>query len=258
MKIIIIVEKYGGNCNRLFQSLHFHAYALDNKIIFFNPTLIGLLKFDNYFFYILDYLNNFFLKILSKIILFFSKTEELCLFFGKNNYIRLVKGWNFRANNLTLKYNKHLKQFYSFKKKNLSKRSKSLINYFKEVKKQGKFIVGLHIRRGDYKSWNNGQFYFSYKFYNKIIQNLKQKLIKENKKPFFCIVSDELIKENINYDFFSKGSWREDQLVLQCCDLLIGPPSTFTMWASYLSQKPLITLKSENDLNFNNQIICKG
>tara|TARA_B100000941_G_C28379456_1_gene486507 strand:+ start:69 stop:845 length:777 start_codon:yes stop_codon:yes gene_type:complete len=258
MKLIIIVEKYGGNCNRLFQSLHFHAYALKNKVIFFNPTLMGVLKFDNFFFKIFDYLNNFFLKILSRIILFFFKRGELSLYFGKNNYIKLVSGWNFRENNSTFEYHKILKQFYSFKKKHLSKRSKRLINYLKEIKKEGKFIVGLHIRRGDYKSWNKGSFYFSDNFYNKIIKKLKQKLIEENKEPFFCVVSDELIKENINYDFCFKGSWRDDQLVLQSSDLLIGPPSTFSMWASYISQKPLITLKSEKEYNFNNQTICEG
>ena len=36
MKIIIIIEKYGGFCNRFFQSLHYHAFSIEN-----NNILIG-------------------------------------------------------------------------------------------------------------------------------------------------------------------------------------------------------------------------
>ena len=35
MKIIIIIEKYGGYCNRFFQSLHYHAFSIENNIYFF-------------------------------------------------------------------------------------------------------------------------------------------------------------------------------------------------------------------------------
>ena len=51
MKIIIIIEKYGGFCNRFFQSLHYHAFSIENNIFFFNPSLLGLLKFDICFYY---------------------------------------------------------------------------------------------------------------------------------------------------------------------------------------------------------------
>ena len=66
MKIIILIEKYGGFCNRLFQSTHYHAYAIHNGINFYNPTMVGLIQFDNFFSNIFDHINNFFLKIFSK------------------------------------------------------------------------------------------------------------------------------------------------------------------------------------------------
>ena len=34
MKIIILIEKYGNHCNRLFQSLHFHSLAIEKKKIY--------------------------------------------------------------------------------------------------------------------------------------------------------------------------------------------------------------------------------
>ena len=109
MKIIIVLEKYGGFANRLFQSLHFHAFAIENKILFFNPTILGLLKFDNKFFYFLDYFNNLFLKFVAKIIFNILKNNNNQIYFGKNSYIRFVRGWDFRVNNLTEKYYEELK-----------------------------------------------------------------------------------------------------------------------------------------------------
>ena len=62
----------------------------------------------------------------------------------------------------------------------------------------------------------------------------------------------------IKSDYISKGSWKEDQIILQNCDLIVGPPSTFTMWASYISQIPLIKINSEKKYDFDNKLICKG
>ena len=257
MKVIIILEKYGGYCNRLFQSLHYHAYSMEKGIKFFNPTMLGLLKFDNYFFYIFDKLNNYFLKILYKAIKLIFRNNRICIYFNKQNYIKIVDGWNFRKYNLTNKYYKQLNQIYKFEKNN-SLKSKNSINQINKLKNNGKFIVGIHIRRNDYKTWNNGKFYFSDQFYNELIKDLRNMLILENYDPFFFAVSDEIITPMIKVDSITNGSWKDDQIILQACDLIVGPPSTFTMWASYLSKTPLIKITPEKKFNLRNSTICKG
>ena len=72
------------------------------------------------------------------------------------------------------------------------------------------------------------------------------------------IVSDEKISRNLNYDYFAKGSWKDDQIILQNCNLIVGPPSTFTMWASYIAEIPLIQIVSGETYNLENIMICKG
>ena len=258
MKIVILIEKYGGYCNRFFQSLHYHAYSIQNEEFFYNPTMIGLLKFDNYFSNFIDTINNLFLKILSRSLNIFFKNDELCFYFNKNNYVKFVKGWNFRDYQLTNKYYLTLKRIYSFDTNSLSTKTINLKFYINELKNSGKFIVGLHIRRKDYASWNDGKYYFSDEFYKKLINELKNKLLKNKLEPFLFIVSDEKIKSNFNYDYLSMGSWKDDQIILQNCNLIIGPPSTFTMWASYISQIPLIQLCSDEKYNLENIKICKG
>ena len=62
------------------------------------------------------------------------------------------------------------------------------------------------------------------------------------------MVSDEKLSSKDYFDYHSEGSWKEDQITLQCCDLIIGPPSTFTMWASYISKIPLIKIYSKLEI----------
>ena len=85
MKIVILLEKHGGICNRLFQSLHYHAFSIEKKIKFFNPSMLGVLKYDNFAFYFFDNVSNFFLKCISKTIKFFFRKDEVC-FYSTNPY----------------------------------------------------------------------------------------------------------------------------------------------------------------------------
>ena len=220
--------------------------------------MIGLIKFDNFLSNILDQINNFFLKIFSKLLNNFFENNEICFKYNKNNYIKFVKGWDFRDYQLTLKYHKKLKEIYSFDKSSFSKKSIFLIKFINKLRNKGKFIIGLHIRRKDYESWNDGKYYYSDKFYNKLIHELHMKYKNLNLEPFVFIVSDEKINKNLKYDYFDKGSWKEDQIILQNCNLIVGPPSTFTMWASYIAEIPLIKIYSEENYDLNNQVICKG
>ena len=146
MKIIILLEKYGGFCNRLFQSLHYHAFSIEKGIQFFNPSMLGLLRFDNYFFYLLDNVNNFLLKCISKFIKFLFGKDEVCFCISKNIYIRFVSGWDYREYSLTAKHYEDLKKIYSLDKKLLSDKSLSFIRFLSFQKNEGKFLVGLHVR----------------------------------------------------------------------------------------------------------------
>ncbi len=256
MKIIIITEKYGGFCNRLFQSLHYHAYSLEKKIKFFNPSMLGILKFDNYFFYFLDSINNFLLRSITKLFKIIFGKNEICLYFNRNNYIKFVNGWDFRKYKLSTKHHKVLKTLYSFDKRYFSRKSIKLLKFLINKKKDGKFIIGIHIRRGDYNQWNEGKYYFDDDFYKDVINKLKKNLINENKDPFVVVVSDEKIISDIGANFYSEGSWKQDQITLQSCDLIVGPPSTFTMWASYISQVPLIKLNANKNLT--KAVVCRG
>jgi len=258
MKIVFLIEKYGNHCNRLFQSLHFNALCINENSVFFNISLLGILKYDNYFFKIFDILNNLVLTFISRRLKRFYKKGKISFRFLKSNEIILVKGWDFRSEKFTEKYHKELKEIYSFKK-SFSKEFDNLVNNLTSLKSEGKYLVGIHLRRGDYKQWKEGKYFFSDATYNKVINQLRDILKEEKKDPFLIAVSDQNISNCINYDLkYDNGRWIDDQFLLQQCDLIVGPPSTFTMWASYISQTPLIKIKSNGQIDFKNKSICIG
>ena len=57
------------------------------------------------------------------------------------------------------------------------------------------------------------------------------------KDCFFVIFSNEDISIKESTDIIiSKNEWYIDHLLMSKCDLLMGPPSTFTLWASYIGK----------------------
>jgi len=43
----------------------------------------------------------------------------------------------------------------------------------------------------------------------------------------------------------SQNPWYIDQHLMTRCDYLIGPPSTFTLWASYVGKVPFFQIEKQ-------------
>ena len=117
------------------------------------------------------------------------------------------------------------------------------------VKTNGKVVVGIHIRRGDYKEWEGGRYHYDDAIYYKLIQHLLT--LPGLSNAVFCLCSNEPVnKENyhglpivdsVNNHFMT------DLTLLSYCDYLVGPPSTFSAWASFMGQTPLYHVLSATD-----------
>ncbi len=58
---------------------------------------------------------------------------------------------------------------------------------------------------------------------------------------------------------FGTGDLIEDMYALASCDYLIGPPSTFTMWASFYGKVPLnIIRRSDQSQQLSDFIVLEG
>lgn len=113
-----------------------------------------------------------------------------------------------------------------------------------EARAQSSMVVGVHIRQGDYASWKGGKYFYSVKQYRTLMQSTVSAFPNENIK--FLVCSDAELKSS---DFGSlpvvigPGNPVREMYALAGCDLLIGPPSTFSKWAAYYGQRPRVVIE---------------
>ena len=253
--MIILAMRYGNHSNRLFQNLHFEAFCKENDIEYINPTFYTMRKFycepcktlkgyKGILPLISSFTNNFILRVIKKLQLMnitsfdseLNNNENLLIPPPQHIQMRdmFVSGWYFRVPDLLKKHQDYFIKKYALKSEYYA--NNEMYKKFVALKNEGIFIIGVHIRRGDYKYWGNGRYYFDDNTYLKYMQNLKSEVKNiYNKESLFIIFSNEkiVIKEAPDI-ILSKNKWYIDQFIMSQCDLLIGPPSTFTSWASYM------------------------
>jgi len=113
-------------------------------------------------------------------------------------------------------------------------------------------IVGVHIRKKDYKSFLNGRYYFDDSVYFNAMNQLKEQLNKTGVNNIkFLLCSDSYIDLNsfksLNTISLQESSAINDLYALSKCDYILGPPSTFSMWASFYGDVPLRFIHNQRD-----------
>ena len=116
-----------------------------------------------------------------------------------------------------------------------------------DIRKEADFVVGVHIRHGDYKTFYDGHFYYTLDEYHQIMLNIQN--LFSNKHIAFFISSNEFFHiEQFTgcacYRFGKEPSGDIlDLYTLSLCDRIVGPWSTYSRWASFIGQVPLCCLK---------------
>jgi len=239
--IIILTEQSGDHSNRLFQATHFEAYALEHGHKFLNFSFYDMQKYyPNAHQNKLFFFTSIAAKALRKFKINIAQTEFKSYhdkpYISNNIPVLLVGGWSFRAHALTSKYQDYFIRKYSIDSKICHQLK--LYHLIKQWKQSGSKIIGVHIRRGDYKTWLNGKYYYPDSVYitalTALIEQIKVSSGQDSKVISFS--NEKTYLESNFIDEASKNSWNIDHHLMSCCDYLIGPPSTFTMWASYIGK----------------------
>ena len=161
----------------------------------------------------------------------------------------LVSGWKFREPVLTNKHASKIRDFFKPIKKIRLKVEKS----FPQREKDKCLVVGVHIRKGDYSNWKGGKYDYPVCDYITIMNKILD-LFPDNRLSFL-ICSNVTLEAEIFNEFditISHNSPVEDLYALSMCDLIFGPPSTFTQWASFYGEKPLLHIyNTEEEFNQN-------
>lgn len=288
--MIIISDTNGWLANRLLLFSSFIVFAKENNIPilysgfahyahYFESTKNSLIcsfppskkKFGTAFFrkliYVFIYyfthlmmrINNFLLKHFSlKNKLFNTIHLELNNSFDLGNYNNIdllkscyataVMGWPYKYSDPSIYFRHHstIIKYFTPIKSTIDR----VQNMIAEFKKDNTLLIGVHIRRGDYASFEGGKYYFSDDIYIKYMQQCNN--IFSQYRIRFLIHSDEkiilnhFIMENLDAKK-GPGVVIEDLYSLASCNYIIAPPSTFSIWASFYGQVPLYMIKNTHD-----------
>jgi len=272
--MLVITKKCGGLCNSLFQFGHFIAFCKHRDLRIVNLAFTDYAQYfistdDRLFisfppcgyklrnriittnlqrvFFILGFLISHLMPRFPGIIsINFDKEtpnaiKRLESILG--HHLVLANGWYFRDPREFKKYAVDIRMYFR-PKEVYGRMAKEIHN---QIRRDSDIVIGLHIRRKDYKYWEGGKYYFEDAVYVKVIQELIKQFPGKNIK--ILVTSDEPIRLE-NYALVSsKIIWdrREpivDLMALAYCDYIVGPPSTFSMWASFYGKVPLFVIKN--------------
>ena len=119
--------------------------------------------------------------------------------------------------------------------------------FFERYELNPKKTIAVHIRRGDYKEFEGGKYYYSDSDYIKWIADM----YKQDKNISFILFSNEkiIIDHYSEYPcFITDSEVTVDLLIMSMCRQIIGPPSTFSLWANYTGDNILTVLSNKDQI----------
>lgn len=245
--MLILLNESGQTGNRLRSLSSLVALGLENHQNVYCPVVpreffeYFKLRFSTECDIKVNFSYNSFLSVFIKVIRMVSRGKDIKLCKGK---ITIFMDWiSFAKPELNQIHYQRIKEFFDF----TDEFKKSCKTKLPEKKDDSEILVGVHLRRGDYRHWRNGAYYFEVE---EFIQQMRF-LYRENRKIHFIIFSNEIIDPSIferePYKVsFMKGNAYEDLCCMSLCEYIIGPPSTFSSWAGYIGNKKLVWMKEKN------------
>lgn len=159
----------------------------------------------------------------------------------------VVEGWRVEFFDLFLKYKQEIIQLFDF---------------LPAVRLQARQVLGadanclrlgVHIRRGDYRTHCGGKYFFDDDTYIRFIHAFAQQHPERPIQVFICGNDPQLQQDYYRQQLaevqvvFPQGNPGEDLCVLSECDYLMGPPSTFSLVAALYHDRPLLWMHSSDE-----------
>ncbi len=158
--------------------------------------------------------------------------------------IVFVYGWWLRTPNLVKKHGDKIRAYFRPvpESQNASRAA------IEPLRRAADIVIGVHIRQGDYRGWQGGKFFFPATRYAAWMNELAAQF--PGRKVAFFVCSDEPRHAG---EFpgltvgFGTNSPVADIFALALCDYLLGTKSTFSQWASFYGEKPLLQVCDTNE-----------
>jgi hypothetical protein len=109
---------------------------------------------------------------------------------------------------------------------------------------QAAVLVGVHIRHGDYQQHLGGRFFFPFTAYADLMRRMVALLAPRSVS--FLVCSNAALPREVFADLTVQtgpGHPVADMTALAACDYILGPPSSFSAWAAFTGQRPLLVVE---------------
>lgn len=279
--MLIITRRFGQLCNRLFQFSHFYAFSKKHNVKVIHPNFYPYAKYFDFDLpkkYIIFSFPLFaVVKMCDKFIRRFKINNRLLRSFQydndthydpndplsvkelKKSIFTFVSGEYFRDYKNFAEYASDIKEYF----KPLPRHSVNIKNLMENIREKTDIIIGIHLRRGDYSRYKNGRYFYPDEIYLDAMKKAHD--LFRDKRTGFLLCSNEKIdmrkfRNSFEHVFQGTNHIVEDLYAFSKCDYLIGPPSTYTMWASFYGDVPLYILKdTDKEINLRDfRIIVNG
>ena len=177
---------------------------------------------------------------------------------GVFRFLGCTKGWQTRTDTRYLQPMMPELQRIFRPKDDIVRRAEAMVAGLRQT---SDVVVGVHIRRGDYATWQDGQFFYELEDYRQLMVRVQQ-LYAGRRVSFFISSNEDFSLSSLTSHLspltspFSPLTVRRfdgnepsgailDLYTLSLCDRLMGPPSTFSRWASFIGRVPLCFIEKK-------------
>ena len=160
--------------------------------------------------------------------------------------ITFLCGWQIRCWNLVKKYQEQIRVSLSLEQKYMN----IAVQFIHNLRKKYDFLIGVLIRHNDYKQWLDGKYYFETEQYIDWMIQATQEFSDCGKVGF--VIAADYPKDMRQFKslnaYFStgiaggEGHYLESMAELSLCDIIMTPPSTFSIWSGFLGNTPILPL----------------
>lgn len=159
--------------------------------------------------------------------------------------VSTLAGWGIRGWSLVEKYRDQIRTHLQPSPKYLDTAS----SFIEPLQSSYDLVVGVLIRQDDYRTWNDGRYFFSSQEYREMIEAFDSAHSSDN--ICYVIASDESQDGDVfdeEYYHFATGEavgpghYLENFAELSLCDIVLTPPSTFSTFAAFLGDCRLVPL----------------
>ncbi|CAN5801354.1 hypothetical protein BH20PSE1_BH20PSE1_17350 [soil metagenome] len=154
--------------------------------------------------------------------------------------ITLLRGWEFRDTAGVTRYADRIRAYFT----PITAHRAAVAARVAAARQECNLLIGVHVRHGDYVDYLAGRYFYPVDRYRELMAALQARHSSE--RVGFLVCSDAALRLTDFPDLpvtLGSGVAIEDLYALAACDRLVGPPSTFTQWASFYGRVPLYWIR---------------